>query len=106
VECKIQVQVHAHWSDNAPGYRIYVDNDLLTERTFGWISYQYYILENIICELNDGSHTLKLQNLDKKHSRFELTGLTVNGKSIDSHLYATTESELLWNFTIDTLVQN
>jgi hypothetical protein len=68
---KLEVDVYSHWSDDPPIYRIYVDNEMLVERTFGWPSYQNYITEHMYCDLDTGVHTLCLENLDST-SRFEL----------------------------------
>ena len=47
---KLEVDVYSHWSDDPPIYRIYVDNEMLVERTFGWPSYQNYITEHMYCD--------------------------------------------------------
>lgn len=74
--CHIKVDVTCHWSDHAPIYRIYVDDDLIVERTFGWAGYNNYIRENIICELNSGIHNLKLENCSQTGS-FVLENFTM-----------------------------
>jgi|688.fasta_scaffold1131103_2 hypothetical protein len=104
MEHKLQVAVHAHWNDTAPVYRIYVDDDLLTERTFGYQSYQFYILEHILCNLDDGTHYLKLVNLSH-NSRFELKNFHVDDQPIAANNLSMTPNELLWNFTIDNLLR-
>lgn len=57
------VEVHCHWSEKPPTYRIYVDNDLITERTFIWPSYKAFVRENIICNLSKGLHKLRIENI-------------------------------------------
>jgi hypothetical protein len=74
---KLEVDVHGHWSDSPPIYRIYVDNEMMIERTFGWPSYQNYITEHMYCDLDTGVHTLSLENLDT-NSRFELDHFTLD----------------------------
>lgn len=103
MEHKLQVAVHAHWNDTAPVYRIYVDDDLLTERTFGYPSYQFYILEHIVCDLDDGVHYLRLVNLNN-NSRFELQDFQVDDRPIVTNNLTITHNELLWNFTIDNML--
>ena len=85
---KLEVDVYSHWSDNPPIYRIYVDNEMLTERTFGWPSYQNYITEHMYCDLDTGVHTLCLENLDN-NSRFELQYFTVNKQPVNKNLLKT-----------------
>lgn len=100
MDCKLEVAVHAHWSNTPPVYRLYVDDDMLTERTFGWQSFQFYILENILCSLDEGVHKLKLVNLDET-SRFDLENFTVNNKIISKKSYGHSNNELTWQFTVD-----
>ena len=70
-----------------PIYRIYVDDDLLTERTYMW-SDPSYVEENIIVLLDSGKHTLRiepaiteeLENLDiNKMKFFRLFHFKING---------------------------
>ena len=49
--CQITVDVYAKWIEKTPAYRVYVDNDLLTERDFIWSSHSNFIRENILVNL-------------------------------------------------------
>jgi hypothetical protein len=64
LEHKLTVDVYASWGDVAPRYRVYVDNDLLTERDFIWNGTEFYIRENIIVNLNAGAHTLRIEQIN------------------------------------------
>lgn len=77
----MSVDVHCHWSENAPTYRIYINNDMLTERTFRWPGYQNYIKEHLICKLPTGLHTLKIENCSGNGS-FSLKDFVIEGTSI------------------------
>lgn len=46
-----------------PKYRIYVDNDLLVERTFVWEWNKNFIQENLIINVESGIHTLKIEKI-------------------------------------------
>jgi hypothetical protein len=72
----IKVNVGFHKADQAV-YRIYVDNDLITERTFAWPSYKTFIRENLICVLEPGNHTLKVENCSQA-GYFELSDFSLN----------------------------
>lgn len=72
----IKINVECHKVENAV-YRIYVDNDLITERTFIWPGYKNYIRENIICILEPGEHTLTLDNCSKQ-GYFDITDFSLN----------------------------
>jgi hypothetical protein len=102
---KLEVDVYGHWSDNPPIYRIYVDNEMLVERTFGWPSYQNYITEHMYCDLDTGVHTLILENLDP-NSRFELGYFAVNKQPVNKNLLKTNDNKIEWRFIIDNLLND
>jgi hypothetical protein len=62
-ECTITVDVYANSGDYTPRYRIYVDNDLLTERDFIWSGHKVYIRENILVHLTSGAHVLRVEQV-------------------------------------------
>ena len=102
---KLEVDVYSHWSDNPPIYRIYVNNEMLVERTFGWPSYQNYITEHMYCDLDTGVHTLCLENLDS-NSRFELEHFTVNKQPVNKNLLKTNGVKIEWRFIVDNLLNH
>ena len=104
---KLEVDVYSHWSENPPIYRIYIDNEMLVERTFGWPSYQNYITEHMYCDLDTGVHTLSLENLDT-NSRFELEHFTVDKIPVNKNLLKNngTRSQVEWRFVVDTVLNN
>lgn len=102
---KLEVDVHAHWNDIPPIYRLYIDNELFTERTFGWTSYQFFLKEHLHCDLDTGVHKLKLENLDKT-ARFELENFTVNDTQVSKSYLRVVDNNIEWNFVIDNLLDN
>lgn len=60
----ISADIYASWGDVSPRYRIYVDNDLLTERDFIWPGTEQYIREHIIVNLKPGVHSLKIEQIN------------------------------------------
>lgn len=94
---KMSVDVHAHWSEVAPVYRIYVDSDMLVERTFGWPSYQAHIREHFVCELGNGAHNLRIENCNQS-GNLELRHFTLEGKPVTS---PSTEQKTKWVFAAD-----
>lgn len=62
-ECVITVDVYAHWIDKAPVYRVFVDDDLLTERDFIWPGREIFVCENVIVMLEPGPHELKVEQV-------------------------------------------
>jgi hypothetical protein len=77
---QITVDVKCSWSDRPPVYRLYVDNELMTERTFAWPGYQVFIKENLICDLEAGKHFIKLENCSST-GFFELENLCIENIS-------------------------
>lgn len=76
----ITVDVYAQWGDQPPRYRIFVDQDLLTERDFTWPGHQMYIQENIVVDLEPGEHELLIQQVNA-HGAIETRNITVDGQA-------------------------
>jgi len=88
-EHKLTVDVYAHWGDVPPRYRVYVDNDLLTERDFTWGGAHVYIQENILVNLNAGVHTLKVEHINTAGT-IRTENVMLNGVA-SSYEFTTTE---------------
>jgi hypothetical protein len=78
---------------------------MLVERTFGWPSYQNYIIEHMYCDLDTGVHTLSLENLDT-NSRFNLEHFTVDKNPVNKNLLKTNGNRIEWRFVVDHLLNN
>lgn len=80
-EVKLTVDVICNWLGYEPTYRIYVDGDLITERTYTWGS-EEYVREHIIVVLDSGSHNIKLEKVKKPGTAcdFYLKNFKVNGQ--------------------------
>ena len=63
-ENTLTVDVYASWGSVSPRYRVYVDNNLLTERDFVWSGTDQFVRENIIVNLQPGFHTLKVEQIN------------------------------------------
>lgn len=97
---KMEIDVHAHWTDDPPVYRIFVDEELITERRFVWKSYEFHIKEHLCCNLATGVHTLKLENVSRT-GRFELDQFIVNTSPVNRNFLSKGENKLEWRFIID-----
>lgn len=62
------------------GYRVIVDNELMTERDYIWDNANEYVRENVPLQLEPGIHTLEIQNLDRANSTFHINNITINNK--------------------------
>ena len=85
----ITVDVYASWGDATPCYRIYVDDNLLTERAFIWNGTNTYIQERIIVNLNPGPHNLKVEQINNSGS-IQIKNITLNDMPSSSD-FVTTE---------------
>lgn len=91
-ETAITVEVHAlqpRWIEHErPKYRIYIDDDLITERTWIW-DQETYIEENLRVEVSKGvNHTIRLELIkyNPMHlAQFGLRNLQINGWEKPDH---------------------
>ena len=74
----ITVDVYAHWSITPPVYRVFVDNELLTERDFIWPGDEIFIKENIIVDLNPGEHQVRVEKVSG-FGNIETKNVTLDG---------------------------
>ena len=78
----VKVDVYCdHVQAGEPVYRVYVDNDLLTERTWIWPTYEVFIRENIEVEVEPGLHRVLVENV-RNNANFTCKNLTVNGQTL------------------------
>lgn len=72
IKCQPSTTTHSR-----PIYRIYIDNDLITERTFIWDEKVHYICERMTAALDSGSHRIKIVP-NMKPSPFSVFDVKVN----------------------------
>lgn len=77
----ITVDVYVR-GDKHPTYRVFVDDNLLTERDFVWGAHDTYIREKIVVNLDCGEHTLLVKQVGSGDN-IQLKNLTVNGVAVD-----------------------
>jgi hypothetical protein len=73
-----------------PVYRVYVDSDLLTERTWIWPAYEIYIRENLEVDIEPGIHEVRIESCGAETS-FITQNLCVNGKPVTGNTNLTFE---------------
>lgn len=66
-----------------PVYRVYVDNDLLTERSWIWPAYEIFIQENLEVDIEPGAHQVRIENCGAE-TVFRPRNLTVNGELVNT----------------------
>jgi hypothetical protein len=75
---ELKFDVHCYYDNQSPRYRVYVDDDLMTERTFVWREDQY-IEETVIIEAPVGTHKLRIENIDPHLGTFTVDRIMVDG---------------------------
>ena len=59
---KIEFDLHCEWKTHPPAYRLYVNNEMFTERTYIWGGTQY-LTEMIQLEAPPGTYAIRIENL-------------------------------------------
>lgn len=72
-------EVHCQYAHKHPRYRIYVDDDLITERTFTWSPKTQFVEENIVVRAVQGEHKFKLENVDPDDGFFTIKHIRLDG---------------------------
>ena len=76
MEDKLTVNVHCADSALTPIYRLYVNSDLIAERTFIWDHTKTYITENLLLNLPAGKHKVWISA--DRQELFQLRDATLN----------------------------
>lgn len=79
-EVVMSLDVMCAWEITPPAYRLYVDNDLLTERSYIWNNNEQFVRENIIVNLEPGIHTLRIEPVNPEFGGFSNRNFTVNSQ--------------------------
>lgn len=67
-----------------PRYRIYLDDELITERTFSWSSVDTYVEEHGLLTLSDGPHVLRVESVTTHPGRFILKNIKINDTRVNA----------------------
>ena len=80
---RLTADVYCNRSEGSPTYRVYVDDDLLTERTWSLPAYEMFIQEQIEVEVAPGAHTLSIRecNCDPV---FDVRNITANDAAVSA----------------------
>lgn len=73
---KLTVDLHCDWKRTPPPYRLYVNNELFTERTYIWGGTQY-LQEIISLSAPPGRYVIRVDNLGDPDCQFKLRNLQV-----------------------------
>jgi hypothetical protein len=83
---ELTVDVYCVRSEGNPTYRIFMDNEMLAEKTWTWPAYEVFIRENIAVNIEPGAHRLEVKacNCDDV---FYVNNVTLNGNPNNGGLF-------------------
>ena len=80
----IEVDVLCDWQSEPPSYRLYIDNELFTERDYIWRNPNQWVREILVAELAPGKHRIDvvpvIKQIPQFVDRFRLENLAVNNE--------------------------
>lgn len=79
-EIVLSFDLFCSWDNTPPVYRIFIDNELIVERTYIWKKPDY-VRENLVLLLEPGTHFFYIQSLFSKDIVQE-TNITINGLAV------------------------
>lgn len=91
---KATMDLFCDWKKTPPVYRLYVNNELFTERTYIWGGTQY-LRENITLNAPPGRYTIRIDNLGDPECTFKIRNLSIEAGSaqvIDSKTLEITDA--------------
>jgi hypothetical protein len=69
---KIEFDLYCDWQTNPPAYRVYVNDEMFTERNYIWSGPQY-LTEMLQLDAPAGIYKIRIKKLDK--GKFKIRGL-------------------------------
>lgn len=64
-------------------YRLYVDDDLITERDWGWDEKRFFVREHVLLDLESGTHKVYVRIPGSMSiNRFEIGNIAIDGDSV------------------------
>jgi hypothetical protein len=82
-DLRIEVDVLCEWQTEPQSYRLYINNDLYTERTYIWRNPNQWVREMLVAELAPGEHIIKIQPVNSQFHGFKLANFAIDDKLQD-----------------------
>jgi hypothetical protein len=82
----LTVDVYCIRGEGNPTYRVYVDDEMLTERTWSWPIYEVFVKEMIEVNVEPGAHRLEIRECNCD-AVFYVKDVTVNGNPNNGGLF-------------------
>jgi len=82
---QVQCDVYCKWDGNDTRYRLYVNDELFTERSWIWPDNDYLLEEIIPIEAPPGLYTIRYELLEPSNSKLTIKNMRVIGKNAKLH---------------------
>lgn len=73
---KLTFDLHCDWKKSPPIYRVYVNNELFTERTYIWGATQY-LQEALQVTAPPGRYQIRVENLGDEDCQFKVRNMNI-----------------------------
>lgn len=103
MEVRIEAHVYAYYEQNIPTYRIWVNDNLYTEREYWPNCSINYIEEQMIIEVQPGKHKITLEKVRPKNAEWvwiERVIIYAEGNTQDIGLDLTKQDRQVIEFTV------
>jgi hypothetical protein len=103
MEVRIEAHVYSYYENKMPTYRIWVNDNLYTEREFWTNSLENFIIENIILEVEPGDHTITIEKVRPRHGEWvwiERMKMTYENTNVDSGFEIKKQNKQIINFKV------
>ena len=87
---QVQCDVYCRWDGNDTRYRLYVNDELFTERSWIWNGKDYYLEEVIAIEAGPGLYKIRYELLEPTNSKLKIRNMRVASKNAAIHEDQTT----------------
>ena len=74
---QVHCDVYCKWDGNDTRYRVYVNDELFTERTWIWNGKEYYLEEVIAIEAPPGLYKIKYELVEPSSSKLKIRNMRV-----------------------------
>ena len=81
---RVLCDVYCKWVENPPRYRVFVNNELFTERTWIWNN-DYYLEEALQIEATPGEYQLMFQLIDDSGAELKVKNPRIDEGSAVMH---------------------
>lgn len=72
---QVSFDLHCDWKKTPPTYRVYVNHELFTERTYIWGGTRY-LTENLQVNAPPGKYVIRVDNLGDPECQFKIRNLS------------------------------